>query len=413
MFQSKFFVKTLRDIPKEAIVKNHQLLLKGCYINQLFSGVWTLNPLGLRVFRKIENIIREEINNINGQEIFMPTLQPRELWERSGRWDKMDPPLFKLKDRHDKWLALGSTHEEVITDLASQYIKSYKDLPLALYQIQNKFRNEMRSTGGLLRVREFVMKDLYSFHTTNEDLDQYYEKAKIAYLKIYERCSLKAIPVEASSGTIGGNYSHEFMVLSESGEDKISICEKCNWGANSEILKGKDSCPRCGKKLQIANSIEAGHIFKLGAKYSEKMGLSFMDMDNKQKLVVMGCYGIGVGRLMAIIVESLSDEKGIVWPKSVAPFDIHLVCLDIKNDDIHKKSVLLYNDLLKAGLDVLFDDRDESASVKLKDADLIGIPIRLVISQKTGDKVEYKERADSKIELLSAEEIVKKLKREV
>jgi len=412
MFQSKFFAKTLRDIPKEAITKNHQLLLKGCYINQLISGVWTLNPLGLMVLKKIENIIREEINNIGGQEIFMPALQPRELWERSERWEKMDPPLFKFKDRHDKWLALGSTHEEVVTDLAAQYVKSYKDLPLALYQIQNKFRNEMRSTGGLLRVREFVMKDLYSFHTTEEDLDKYYEKAKEAYLKIYKRCSLKAIPVEASSGAIGGNYSHEFMVLSESGEDKIVLCEKCNWGANNEILKGKDSCPHCGKKLQAANSIEAGHIFKLGVKYSEKMGLSFMDADGKQKPVVMGCYGIGVGRLMAIIVECLSDEKGIVWPKSVAPFDVHLLCLDAKDKDISKKAVELYDELLEAGLDVLFDDRDESASVKLKDADLIGIPTRLVISQKTGDKVEYKERANSKIELLSANEIIKKLKRE-
>lgn len=410
MFQSKFFAKTLRDIPKEAITKNHQLLLKGCYINQLINGVWTLNPLGLRVLKKIENIIREEINNIGGQEIFMPTLQSRELLERSGRWEKMDPPLFKFKDRHDKWLALGSTHEEVVTDLAAQYVKSYKDLPLALYQIQNKFRNEMRSSGGLLRVREFVMKDLYSFHITKEDLDQYYEKAKQAYLEIYKRCSLKVIPVEASSGTIGGNYSHEFMVLSESGEDKIAICEKCNWGANSEILNGKDSCPHCGKELRAASSIEAGHIFKLGTIYSEKMGLSFMDADGKQKPVIMGCYGIGVGRLMAIIVECLSDEKGIVWPKSVAPFDVHLLCLDTKDKDINKKTTELYNDLIEVGFDVLFDDRDESAGVKLKDADLIGIPTRLVISQKTGDKVEYKERANSKIELLSADEIIKKLK---
>ncbi len=412
MFQSKFFAKTLRDIPKEAITKNHQLLLKGCYINQLISGVWTLNPLGLRVLKKIESIIREEINNIGGQEIFMPALQPRELWGRSGRWEKMDPPLFKFKDRHDKWLTLGSTHEEVVTDLAAQYVKSYKDLPLALYQIQNKFRNEMRSSGGLLRVREFVMKDLYSFHINKEDLDQYYEKAKQAYLEIYKRCSLKVIPVEASSGTIGGNCSHEFMVLSGSGEDKIAVCEKCNWGANSEILKGKYFCPHCGRELQAASSIEAGHIFKLGAIYSEKMGLSFMDADGKQKPVIMGCYGIGVGRLMAIIVECLSDEKGIVWPKSVAPFDVHLLCLDTKDKDINKKTTEIYNNLIEAGFDVLFDDRDESASVKLKDADLIGIPTRLVISQKTGNKVEYKERANSKIELLSADEISQKLKRE-
>jgi len=410
MRQSQLFTKTLRSNPKDAQTISHKLLVRAGYINQLTSGVWSLLPLGWRVYKKIENIIREEMNAIDGQEVFLPTLQPKELWQETGRWETIDPPLFKVKDRHDKWLCLGPTHEEVITDLARQYIQSYKDLPLAVYQIQNKFRNEMRPTGGLLRTREFVMKDLYSFHTCEEDLDEYYQKVVEAYHNIYKRCQLKSIAVEASSGSIGGTSSHEFMILADSGEDKILVCEKKDWGINLEIGRGQNKCLLCGGKLELKNAIEAGHTFKLGTLYSQKMGANFMDKDGKQKPIVMGCYGIGLQRLMATIVEVHHDEFGIIWPKSVTPYDVHLVGLDLEDKKVEKLAEEVYQKLIKAKIEVLYDDRLESAGVKLKDADLIGIPVRLVVSQKTGKKVEYKERGSKKIGLLTINEVIDKIK---
>jgi prolyl-tRNA synthetase len=407
MRQSQLFTKTLRSDPKDAQTISHKLLVRAGYINQLTSGVWSLLPLGWRVYKKIENIIREEMNAIDGQEVFLPTLQPKELWQETGRWETIDPPLFKVKDRHDKWLCLGSTHEEVITDLARQYIQSYKDLPLAVYQIQNKFRNEMRPTGGLLRTREFVMKDLYSFHTSEEDLDKYYQKVVEAYHNIYKRCQLKSIAVEASSGSIGGTSSHEFMILADSGEDKILVCEKKDWGINLEIGRGQNKCPLCGGKLELKNAIEAGHTFKLGTLYSQKMGANFMDKDGRQKPIVMGCYGIGLQRLMATIVEVHHDEFGIIWPKSVAPYDVHLVGLDLEDKKVAKLAEEVYQKLIKAKIEVLYDDRLESAGVKLKDADLIGIPVRLVVSQKTREKIEYKGRAEKSVKFLTIKQITK------
>lgn len=410
MRQSKLFSKTLREVPKDAQTISHKLLVRAGFINQLTSGVWTLLPLGLRVHNKIAKIIREEINAIDGQELTMPSLQPKNLWEESGRWETFDPPPFKIKNRHDKWLCLGPTHEEVVTDLARQFIKSYKDLPLAVYQIQNKFRNEMRPTGGLLRVIEFVMKDLYSFHANMEDLDDYFNKVVAAYYRIYERCGLKAVAVEASSGSIGGNFSYEFMVLADSGEDKIVICTKGDWGANLEVAKDVTKCPKCGGEIEIKNSIEASHAFKLGRKYSEKMKANFMNKEGKEEALIMGCYGIGLGRLQATIVEVSNDDKGIIWPKSVAPFNVHLIALDLEDEKIKKQAEEIYQDLLKSGYEVLFDDRLDSPGVKFKDADLIGIPIRLVVSKKTNGKIEYKERHNKKMELLTFKEIINRIK---
>ncbi|MDD2647141.1 MAG: proline--tRNA ligase [Patescibacteria group bacterium] len=410
MRQSKLFSKTLREAPKDAQTISHKLLVRAGFINQLTSGVWTLLPLGLRVHDKIANIIREEINAIGGQELVMPALQPKDLWQETGRWDTIDPPLFKIKNRHDKWLCLGPTHEEVITDLARQFINSYKDLPLAVYQIQNKFRNEMRPTGGLLRVIEFVMKDLYSFHANMEDLDDYFNKVVAAYYRIYERCGLKAVAVEASSGSIGGNFSYEFMVLANSGEDKIAICTKGDWGANLEVAKDVSKCPKCGGQIEIKNSIEASHAFKLGKKYSEKMKANFMNKDGKEEALVMGCYGIGLGRLLATIVEVSNDDKGIIWPRSVAPFDVHLIGLDLDDKKIAEKAEKVYQELVENGFDVLFDDRLDSPGIKFKDADLIGIPVRLIVSQKTGDKIEYKERAKKEFELIDIKKIIDKIK---
>jgi len=407
MYQSQFFLKTLRQAPKEAETISHKLLLRGFFIEQLTSGVWNFLPLGLRVHKKIENIIREEMNKIGGQEIYLPVLQPKEIWQKTGRWEKMEPPLFKLKDRHNKDLALGPTHEEVITLLVKKYIQSYKDLPFALYQIQAKFRNEMRSTGGLLRTREFMMKDLYSFHPDKKDLDRYYQKVLEAYKRIYRRCELSAIALEAETGPIGGSESHEFLVLANSGEDRILICQKCGWKNKEEKVGKREKCPKCNKEIIIKNGIEVGHTFKLGTKYSQVFDLNYLDKDSKKQLVQMGCYGIGLGRLMATIVEVHHDENGIIWPESVAPFKYHLLVLDQKEKKVKKIADEVYEKLIKVGEEVLYDDRDISVGIKLKDADLIGIPNRLVISKKTGSKIEVKKRNKRKSTLTNLKNLLK------
>lgn len=407
MLQSKLFSKTLKTAPKDAETISHKYLTRGGFINQLASGIYSFLPLGFKVYKKIENIIREEMKAIDGQELYLPVLQPKKLWQESGRWDTIDPPLFKLKDRHGKELALGPTHEEVLTDLARQYIKSYKDLPQAVFQIQNKFRNEMRATGGLLRVREFVMKDLYSFHTSEKNLDNYYEKVAKTYKKIYERCDLKAVMVQASSGTIGGKISHEFMVIAKDGEDKILVCQKCDWAGNLEISKNIKVCPICQGKIKQENSIEAGHIFQLGITYSERMGANFIDLDGKSKPIFMGCYGIGLGRLLATIVEASNDQNGIIWPETVAPFKVQLLTLG-QNKQVLDYSNKIYQQLLTAGIEVLYDDRENiTAGEKFADADLIGIPYRLIISEKTKDEVEVKKRGEKQAKLMRIEGVIK------
>lgn len=407
MRYSQLFGKTLKKAPKETEAVSHQLLIRAGFIDrQISAGIYSFLPLGWRVHKKIENIIREEMEVIDGQEIFLPTLQPKELWQKSDRWEHMDPPLFKLKDRHDKEFALGSTHEEVITNLAARFIKSYKDLPLYLYQIQNKFRNEMRSTGGLLRVREFMMKDLYSFHTDEKDLNKYYFKVIETYKKIFTRCGFVTKITEASSGTIGGDVSHEFMMLCQTGEDKVYFCTKCDW-ASSKETPGK--CPKCGGKIEKGNCIENGHVFKLGIKYSKAMNAYFVDKNGKKKPIVMGCYGIGIGRLMATVVEAHHDEKGIIWPDSVSPFDVHLVNIG-QSAKCKGQSERVYKELVKAGIEVLYDNRnDVNAGEKFAEADLIGIPVRLVVSEKTGDKIEWKKRDEKKTELLTLGQVIKRL----
>jgi prolyl-tRNA synthetase len=408
MRYSKLFGKTLKKTtPKRAEAISHQYLVKGGFIDQLSAGIYSFLPLGWLVHQKIENIIRDEMNEIGGQELFLPTLQPKSLWRESKRWEEMDPPLFVLKDQHQKEYALGSTHEEVITDLVRRLIKSYQDLPLYLYQIQNKFRNEIRSTSGLLRVREFMMKDLYSFHTDKKDLDNYYQKVVESYKKIFRRCGFVVKVVEALSGTIGGDVSHEFMMLCPTGEDKILFCQKCDFATSKEAVK---KCPKCGTSLKEGRSIENGHVFKLGTKYSQSMGAYFVDKDNKKKLIWMGCYGIGLGRLMATIVEAHHDEKGIIWPKEVAPYQAHLI--ELRNKDLKLSGEDIYKELQKKGIEILYDDRENiSAGVKFADADLIGIPVRLVVSEKTENKIEWKNRNSQKSELLSLPEVIKRLSR--
>lgn len=405
MRQSNLFYRPLKEAPKEAQAISHQLLVRASFIDQVSAGIWSLLPLGFRVFKKIENIIREEMNNIGGQELFLPTLQAKDLWLKSGRWDKMEPPLFKLKDSHEKEYALGPTHEEVITDLARRFISSYKQLPLYLYQIQNKFRNEIRVSGGLLRVKEFVMKDLYSFHRTEKDLDDYYAVVLEAYKKIFKRLELEVVVVQALSGSIGGSYCHEFMALAASGEDKVLICSKCQTAVNFEVAKDKNQCQNCGGELTVNNGIEAAHIFKLGQSYSQKMGANFIDQDGRKKTLEMGCYGIGLGRLLATLVERYHDREGIVWPPSVSPYQVHFLNLSSNGQSADK----VYENLRKNHFDVLYDDRDISSSVKLKDADLIGISQRVIISDKTGDKLELKARKSKAKKLISLQELIRYL----
>jgi prolyl-tRNA synthetase len=413
MRYSKFLGRSLREVPKEAEAVSHRLLLKAGYVDPLVAGVYTLLPLGWRVMHKIEEVIREEMEGIGGQEILMPALQKKEQWLESGRWEgpgEIDPPLFKFKDRRDRELALGPTHEEVVTDLARRFVASYKDLPLAVFQIQTKFRNEMRPTGGVLRTREFVMKDLYSFHTNEEDLDRYYLEVLKAYERIFSRCGLKVLVVSAHSGTIGGSESHEFMLPAETGEDKALYCEHCDFASNLQKSGELKSCPNCGQSVFTAAAIEMGHIFKLGTVYSEKMKAYFVDADGSRKPLVMGCYGIGLARIMAAAIESKlgHDEHGIIWPKELTPFDVHLISLEGGQDTAES----LYDAMEKAGLEALYDDRDEPAGVKLTDADLIGIPVRILVSKKSLEAggVEVSRRSDGKAEVVLVEKLADKIK---
>jgi len=557
---SKLFGKTLREIPAEAETVSHQLLLRTGMISQVATGVYSYLPLGWRVFKKIENIIRDEMDKAGGQELRMPALQPLELWQESGRDLAFGKGLFTLSDRRDRKLVLGPTHEEVITRMVSHNVQSYRDLPKLLYHIQIKFRDEPRPRGGLIRVREFTMKDLYSFDADEAGLDQSYQKMLQAYRNIYSRCGLPALVVEADSGAIGGKDSHEFMVIAESGEDEIIYCDGCQYAANAEkahskkeeiehgeplpveevatlgmytidevsnflkvpqshtlkvvfyiadgefviaVIRGDleinevklknilhcfdlrmaaepeviaagivagsaspigisgfkiiadesvtsginfvagankpdthlknvnyprdfkadimadiararagEGCPRCDGELLSAHGIEIGHIFKLGTFLSEKLSAGFTDENGVSHPVVMGCYGIGLGRLLAAIIEKYHDDKGIIWPLSIAPYQIYLCPLYREGSKVSEVVEKLSAELEAGGMEVLFDDRDESPGVKFNDADLLGIPIRVTISPRTlkSDSVEVKWRSQKEAELVPLEGITTRLK---
>jgi len=372
---------------------NATLLQKGGYIRPLMSGVYSYLTLGLLVLRKIEQIVREEMSAVGGQEILMPVLHPKENWEATGRWDTMDC-LFKIKGSGGADMALGPTHEEIVTPLVQAYFLSYHDLPRAVFQIQTKFRNEARSKSGLLRGREFLMKDMYSFHSDEADLDQYYAKVEKAYEKIWNRLGLgdKTLKTYASGGAFS-KFSHEYQTLSENGEDIIFICKKCNVAVNKEIFGEQNACLQCGNKdLLEKKAIEVGNIFKLKTRFSESFQFTYVDRGQSKKSVYMGCYGIGISRLMGVLVELFNDGKAIYWPKEVAPFDIHLIGLNQEDDTVCGNASALYNKLRAEGKSVLFDDRvNISAGEKFADADLIGIPTRLIISKRTGPEPERKE----------------------
>ena len=557
---SKLFSKTLRDVPADAELISHQLLIKAGMIQQLASGVYSFLPLAWRSLRKIEQIIREEMDAAGGQEIRMPVLQPIEIWQESGRDAAFGKGLFTLNDRRERTLALGPTHEEVVTDLARRIISSYRDLPAMPYQIQTKFRDEPRPRGGLVRVREFAMKDCYSFDADQDDLELSYQKMKQAYLNIYRRCGLQAIMVEADSGAIGGKDSHEFMIVADSGEDEIVYCSDCEYAANSEkatckksksndeeqlksleevstpgartieevatflgiepnrtlkavfysadgeivfvvirgdlevnevklkntlkcidlslasdqevqkaglvagaaspiglsgikvvaddsvslgsnfvvgankdqthyqyanyprdfdadviadiaLVKAGYQCPSCGSTLRSTRGVEVGHIFKLGTAFSEKQGAYYLDRKGNQQPLIMGCYGIGVDRLLAATIEQNHDEKGIVWPIPIAPYHVYLCALGMDDPDVASESEKIYNEMNEHGIEVLFDDRIESVGVKFNDADLIGVPIRVVVSKRTlkTNAAEVKLRREKDAQIIALQELYKKV----
>ena len=534
MHFSKLFIPTLKESPADAEVISHKLMVRAGMIRQLASGIYSILPLGLRVLRKVEQIIREEMNQIGGQEVFLPSIQPAELWVESKRWDFYGKELLRIKDRHGREFCYGPTHEEVITDIVRREIKSYRQLPILLYQIQTKFRDEVRPRFGIMRGREFMMKDAYSFHADEKDTQHTYHQMAKAYTKIFDRCGLKFKQVQADSGTIGGSFSHEFAVLADSGEDEIGFCETCDFASNLEMaeskppspsappstpqdlkevetpgkksvkevagflnlpaqqivktillenenglvtglvrgdheinlvkmknligcewlqpagekafskhpelhrgyigpvgldlpvyadheisvlhdfvtgankpsthftgvqvqrdlkiekfgdirtVQAKDPCPRCKDgKYQVKRGIEVGHIFILGTKYSSAMKAVFLDQHGKENALVMGCYGIGVGRTAAAAIEQNNDERGIIWPRNLAPFQVIIIPVNYSNSDLKNACDTLYNRLQETGIETLLDDRSDRLGGKLKDADLMGIPLQIIIGPKS------------------------------
>lgn len=412
MKYSQLFARTLRQPPKEADTLNHRLLTQAGFVDQLMAGVYSYLPLGLITLKKIENIVRQEMNLIGSQEILMAMLHPKSIWETTGGWDKVDV-LFKIQSRTEKEYALGQSEEEVVTPLVMGRVSSYKDLPVSVYQIHWKFRDELRAKSGIMRGREFYMKDMYSFHETQEDFLEYYEKVKQAYLQIYRRLGLVAKVTEASGGSFSEKISYEFMVLTEAGEDDILYCNSCDFCVNLEIASEKlhDQCPNCHKsELLQAKASEVGNVFDLGQKYPKDFDLGFTDRNGSKQYPIMGCYGLGVSRVMGVVVEKNHDDKGIIWPSSIAPFQVHLIGLDLTDPQVKSRAEEIYDSLKTAGIEVLYDDREDlSAGEKFSDADLIGIPYRAVVSRRSQGQIEIKHRASSDIQNLSLDQLISKL----
>ncbi len=411
MKQSQLFTKTSKSAPAEEQSTNAKLLLQGGFIHKEMAGVYAFLPLGLRVLNNIIAIIREEMNAIGGQEVLLASLQNPDIWKKTNRWDDAVVDLwFKTMLKNDVEVGLAWTHEEALTDLITHHVASWRDLPVAVYQFQTKFRNELRAKSGILRSREFIMKDLYSFSRTQEEHEAFYERAKEAYRTIFERIGIgqQTLLTFASGGSFA-KYSHEFQTLSAAGEDTIFVCEKCRVAVNKEIIQEQSSCPQCkNTKLTEERVIEVGNIFSLGTKFSEPLGLKFVDEQGTKHAVVMGCYGIGPGRVMGTAVELFHDEKGIRWPASIAPFTIHLLAFP----GGETQADAAYERLQKAGFAVLYDDRkDASPGEKMADADLIGVPWRFIQSEKTGaKKIEIKKRDEENVELMDIKTAIERLK---
>jgi len=404
---SQLAFSTSKNPPAKVDTINHQLLVQAGFVRQLMAGVYTYTPLGLRVLRKIENIVRQEMNALGAQEILMPALHPKANWLTTGGWNEIDV-LFKLKSRTNREYALGQSHEEIVTPLAKELINSYKDLPLALYQIQWKYRDELRSKSGILRGREFYMKDMYSFHRDQADFEKFYQQSKNAYLKIFKQLNLTVKVTEASGGNFSDKISYEFMVITNAGEDDILYCDACSYCINKEIAQVKvgSPCPKCGVALKQAKASEVANVFDLGQKFTKAFKLQYADQDGQQHFPIMGCYGIGISRAMGVIVEKHHDQRGIIWPATVAPYPAHLISLE-GGEELAKK---IYQTLLKNGIEVLWDDRQRSAGKKFADFDLIGIPIRLLVSKRNQKQIEWQTRTQTRAELIGSKELLSRLK---
>ena len=375
-------VKRLYGDVAGATTAGHKMAVKAGYIYQTFQGGYTLTPLGWRVVRNIENIIRDEMDAVDGQEILMPVVSGAELWRESGRYDTVDV-LAKFKGRGGTEYVLNPTHEEVVTDFVKSVLTTYRQLPFMVYQIQTKFRDELRVRAGLIRTREFIMKDAYSFHTSQADLEKYYYRVLDAYKRVFARCGLRnVVDVLSSTGDMGGSVAHEFQLINEMGEDTIYLCD-CGFRANKEKIEdGKEICPKCGAPMHKVRGIEIGNIFQLGTKYSASMHLTYTADDGTEQNPIMGCYGIGVGRTMAAILEESADEYGPRWNMATAPFAVQVIALTDKEGKTNATAEKIYNDLRAVGIETLLDTRDARAGEKFADADLIAAPVRLIISTK-------------------------------
>lgn len=417
MKQSKLFTKTRKEAPADEVAKNAELLIRGGFIHKELAGVYAYLPLGLKVLNKIENIIREELNAVGGQEVSLTALQDPALWEKTNRWsDEVVDNWFKTKLKSGTELGLGFSHEEPLVNLLTNFISSYKDLPegtpLSIYQFQTKFRNELRAKSGILRGREFFMKDMYSFHTSKEDFENFYEKMKAVYKKIFERVGIGHVTyVTFASGGVFSKYSHEFQALTPAGEDTIYLDEATSMAVNQEVYTDEvlASLNLKKEKLVEQKAIEVGNIFELKDRFSKPLDLSFTDEKGEKHNVLMGCYGIGLGRLLGTVVEVLSDDKGIVWPESIAPFQIHLLSLG-EGENVLEEASKVYEALVKNKIEVLFDDRAGlSAGEKFADSDLLGIPLRAVVSERSLKEggIEIKKRTEEKGKIVTLDELTK------
>jgi prolyl-tRNA synthetase len=414
MRRSQLFTKTRHDAPADEVAKNAQLLIRAGFIHKEMAGVYAYLPLGLKVVEKIKQIVREEMNSLGSQELIMTNLQHKEIWETTGRWDDEVVDIwFKTQLQNGTPLGLAWSHEEPITNMMKSYISSYRDFPVSVYQFQTKLRNELRSKSGIMRGREFVMKDMYTYTKSAEELQKLYDEAKDAYLRVFDRIGLGDITyVTAASGGAFTKYSHEFQTVTESGEDTIYVNREKNVAINEEVYTDEDLVELGLEKghLEKVKAAEVGNIFNFGTVKSEQLGLYFTDEDGNEKPVYLGSYGIGITRLMGVVAEHFADDKGLVWPKNITPFDVYLARLG-NTPEIVKNADEIYSRLTDSGISVLYDDRDERAGAMLKDADLIGIPYRLVISDKTiaQNSVEIKKRTENNIQLMSTEEVVNTL----
>lgn len=412
---SQLFTKTSKTVPADETARNARLLIQAGFIHKEMAGVYAYLPLGLRVLENIKQIVREEMNAIGGQEVMMTTLQPRDIWEKTNRWDdKVVDNWFKTRLANGTELGVGLTHEEPIVDALSMYIDSYKDLPVYVYQIQNKFRNELRAKSGLLRGREFIMKDMYSFARTQQEHDELYERVAVAYTRVYERLGLGASTYRtaADGGYFTKRFSDEYQTLSDIGEDTIYIDEAKKLAINKEIYTDENLAKLGLKKEDLVEkkAVEVGNIFPLEAKYTDALGVYYTDESGQRQSIIMGCYGIGVSRLMGVIAEHFSDERGLVWPENVAPMRVYLARLG-GEPEVARAADALYENLQQAGISVLYDDRDVRPGEKFTDAELVGLPWRVVVSAKTtaAGQIEYKKRTETESELGTAEVFIKQL----